>query len=367
VNWHQSLIRDNTNTREMRTLLSIVIPLYNGEKVIENLILSILEYNQEPLFEIIIVDDGSIDKSFEVCHRLKDKYNEIKLIIKENGGIASARNAGLKNAIGKYVTFADQDDLLIDGYKDFVDQCINEDLDLLITSPYNRYENSTDMRQRVFSEQLIEDEKMIKKIAGKLIDGKYLSDDSAPFISTSVWNVIYRRELLIKNDISFKSFIDYEDDWIFNIETLLCAKRIALTSKGYYCWIIRNSSESHRSKHIPELLTKRKNWMNWLSEIIDKLGIPSDKTGAFIREVLIPRNIMMCFNNACWNEKNTKENKLEEIRVALSSKGWDISSVDLKTVKEMTISNRFILFLLKANHLNLAYEINCRVLKNHFH
>lgn len=351
-----------------KTLLSIIIPLYNGGNYIENLIKSICSFNKgDFLFEIILINDGSTDDTVEVCQALLKQHSNIQFIGKENGGIASARNAGLEHASGEYVTFADQDDVVVAGYKEFVDRCINENLDMLITSPFNKNAGEDRLNKRQFEDLIIEDKSIINKIAGKLIDGNYLSDISAPFISTSVWNVLYRREMLQKNDINFKVFIDYEDDWIFNIETLIAAEKIALTSEGYYCWMIREGSESHRTKYIPNLLIKRKKWMSWITGVIHSLGIGEQTENGFVKNVLIPRNIMMCFNNACWRENADKNERIKEIEEALSSKGWNISSIDLDNVQEMSSSNRLMLRLLKNNQVNLAYSLNRLLLKNRFH
>lgn len=350
------------------TTLSIIVPILNGDKYIKELINTILKLNQSVFsFEIILVDDGSTDNTCKVCRSLIADYSEIQYIRKENGGIASARNVGLQAASGQFVTFADQDDRIITCYKEFIDRCIKDDLDMLITSPYNRHQKEERMNQRAFTDQTIANKTLIRKIAGKLIDGKYLSDETAPFISTSVWNVIYRREFLTENDIHFKSFIDYEDDWIFNIESLIHAEKVAISSKGYYCWVINNESESHQNKYIPDLLAKRKNWMNWISEIIDKLDVSPEKAEAFKTNVLIPRNIMMCFNNACWKKEADKDDKLKEIKEALGPEGWNIANVDICSVQEMSSSNKFLLNLLKNNHLYLAYWLNCNILKNRFH
>ena len=139
------------------------------------------------------------------------KYSNIKYVEKENGGIASARNAGLEHAAGMYITFADQDDTVIAGYKPFIEKCIADNLDMLVTSSYNKRINDEKINKRTFPDMIINDTTMIKKIAGKLIDGDYLSDDRAPFISVSVWNALYRKGMLLENNTRFKVFIDYED------------------------------------------------------------------------------------------------------------------------------------------------------------
>ena len=107
--------------------------------------------------------------------------------------------------------------------------------------------------------------------------------------------------------------------------------------------------------------------MVWISEIIDKLGIEPSRAESFINDVLIPRNIMMSFNNACWNNKVSENEKLREISEALGPEGWNIASVKVGSVKGMSASNKLLLRLLKQNHVKLAYYCNRSVFKNRFH
>lgn len=267
-------------------------------------------------------------------------------------------------AQGDYITFADQDDSILDGYAKFLRRCIDEQLDIIITAPYNRKAGTDNTNLREFREEFIDDPSIIKKMAGKLIDGNYLSDDSAQFVSTSVWNVIYRKRMLQDHNIRFKVFIDYEDDWIFNIETLMTSKKIAVTSDGYYCWNIHEGSESHRKKYIPDLFVRRKRRMAWLSTILDAMDIDDEASSAFVENVLLPRNIMMCFNNACWKPGASKDDILNEIVTACE--GWDIKQVKL-SVDEMNKSSRLLLWLLYHGKTAAAYDLNRKLIKSRFH
>jgi len=115
-------------------LLSIIIPVYNGEQYISQLVDSIVKHNDEPFYEIIIVDDGSTDNSFSVCQSLEQKYPSVRTFHKTNGGIASSRNFGLDKATGEFITFCDQDDIVINGYRPFIDKIIQSDADFLISN-----------------------------------------------------------------------------------------------------------------------------------------------------------------------------------------------------------------------------------------
>ena len=92
-------------------LISIIVPIYNAEKVIKRCIESISRQSYEML-EIILVDDGSTDQSLEICEDMSEKDSRIKIIHQNNGGVSRARNTGLKKATGQYIMMVDSDDYL---------------------------------------------------------------------------------------------------------------------------------------------------------------------------------------------------------------------------------------------------------------
>lgn len=96
----------------MNSIVSIIVPIYNAEKYLDKTIDSIISQTYKDL-EIILVDDGSKDKSLEICNKYKEIDSRIKVFHKENGGVSSARNLGLDKACGEYVSFCDSDDILV--------------------------------------------------------------------------------------------------------------------------------------------------------------------------------------------------------------------------------------------------------------
>lgn len=114
-------------------LLSIIIPVYNAEKVIGRCVDSILnEVNHNT--EIIIVDDGSTDNSYEVCKGYESQYDFIRIIHKINEGVSVARNVGIENSSGKYIFFLDADDWLEKGWSKVISKFFNEDWDMVAFS-----------------------------------------------------------------------------------------------------------------------------------------------------------------------------------------------------------------------------------------
>ena len=104
------------------TLLSIIIPMYNLEQYISYCLDSIVSQANENV-EIILIDDGSKDKTRKICDNYCKKYNYIKYLYQENAGVSVARNNGLKKAIGEYILFVDGDDWIIN---DSIPQIINK-------------------------------------------------------------------------------------------------------------------------------------------------------------------------------------------------------------------------------------------------
>ncbi len=96
-------------------MISVIIPVYNCEKYVERCVTSILQQNCDAL-EIVLVDDGSKDNSLEVCNLMKQNYPDtVRVIHKDNGGVSSARNAGMEAAKGDYFLFVDSDDVVPEG------------------------------------------------------------------------------------------------------------------------------------------------------------------------------------------------------------------------------------------------------------
>ena len=96
----------------MQEKISIIVPVYNVENYLERCVESILKQTYTN-FELLLINDGSTDRSLDILKKYKEKYPEItKIIDKKNGGLSSARNAGIRDAKGEYLSFIDSDDII---------------------------------------------------------------------------------------------------------------------------------------------------------------------------------------------------------------------------------------------------------------
>lgn len=124
--------------------ISIIVPVYNVEKYLRRCIDSILAQTFTN-FELLLIDDGSTDKSGEICDEYVKRDNRIKVFHKENGGVSSARNVGLDHMIGKWVCFCDSDDYVLPSW--LKNLCPNNNSDLIISGFIAKNNNGLEMKQ----------------------------------------------------------------------------------------------------------------------------------------------------------------------------------------------------------------------------
>ncbi|WP_027216039.1 glycosyltransferase family 2 protein [Butyrivibrio fibrisolvens] len=186
--------------------LSIIIPVYNGQYTIRKCIDSILPQISSDT-EIIIVNDGSTDRSGDICSSICEQDNRVKLINKNNGGVSSARNAGIEVASGKYIMFIDCDDIVPELYFDsFLQMMSQTDDEVFVLSRIATHYES-DGRVVLEGSNLISDTYLSRD---KLVD---IWDDH---LWNAPYNKIYIRQLLIDDNIRFDENVRMGEDWLFN-------------------------------------------------------------------------------------------------------------------------------------------------------
>ena len=197
--------------------ISVIIPVYNVDKYIGQCLDSIVNQTYKNL-EIIIVNDGTKDNSMRVVEKyLSDK--RIKIINKENGGLSSARNKGMEEVTGEYISFVDSDDWIeLDTYERLIKNLTNEDV---IIFNHSRVEDSTG---EVIESKHIKDNEMIELQE----NFRYLYAK----IAHSCWNKLYKTEYLKRN--KFKFFEILYEDVFFNLEVIYSTNNIKILNESFY-------------------------------------------------------------------------------------------------------------------------------------
>lgn len=228
--------------------VSIIIPVYNVEKYINRCIDSAIKQTLDSI-EIILVDDGSPDSSPRICDDYAEKIDNISVIHKPNGGLASARNAGLKVAKGKYVFFLDSDDWLeTDGMEVLYNTAEEYQVDLVKYRALRTgwpgcadnipcmVEHVRELRDGYYSKQQIIDE-----IYPRLFATPQLTMGAV----VGAWGALYRLSLLRDNNISFYEEVKFSEDTIFSANVVKAARSMYFIDQaGVYHYFYNPSSIS---------------------------------------------------------------------------------------------------------------------------
>ena len=258
-------------------LLSVIIPYYKGAAFIEDLIESIEGLNPDIIhqMEVLIVDDGSpVSSQFNLDRCFKEKAF-VSVFHKEHRGIADTRNYGLKKSRGQFITFCDQDDLCLVGYSRFIRLIENNIADLLMANYPTKTQEGNSHSNSLLSNDAILCGSLCKEMVRRHLGGG--TTNEIPEFYPTIWNCIFRKLFLDQNEITFSRFVDYEDDWLFILDSLLAANRVMLTSQYWYQHCERNDSESHVRKYIPDYYKKRKALRHYLESVSTEASLTSQE------------------------------------------------------------------------------------------
>lgn len=185
--------------------LSIIIPVYNVEKYIRPCMESIFRQGlDEECYEVIIVNDGTQDRSMEVIDDIISHHNNITVINQENQGLSVARNNGIAAATGEYIIMPDSDDLLVENsLKPLLEKALETKADLIVS-------DFLSIRDQEIEEMHLHIPQQIAPVYVEKTGEQLFIEDLDPY-HCYVWRTLYRREFIIKNKLSFFPGIFIQD------------------------------------------------------------------------------------------------------------------------------------------------------------
>ena len=202
----------------LNPLVSIIVPVYNAEKCLRNCIDSIINQTYKNL-EIILIDDGSTDRSAAICMAYEKDDNRIKALRKNNTGVSDTRNCGIKLATGKYICFIDSDDTIDKKYiEELVEPTKRNDYDLVLCNINEIYKDRTQKREvNCLTEGVFHDEYSgLVKVT------------RVPFVK------LYKSEIIKKYGLTFQVHISSFEDEIFNLQYYEYVNRYFYVDKALY-------------------------------------------------------------------------------------------------------------------------------------
>lgn len=216
-------------------LVTVIIPVYNVERYLREAIDSVIRQSYSSI-EIILVDDGSTDSSSKICDQYSEKYENIIVVHKENGGLSSARNEGLQyiSKNSDYILFFDSDDILYeDAIDGMVDCAENNNADMIVPDRYEAFNSKGSEIVRHFPDEMYTENP-------KYFGAYVLINKGRAWRAHSL---LYNTSLIIKNKLQFIKGVISEDIF-FNLDYLSVAENIQIYCKPTVKYRIREGSIS---------------------------------------------------------------------------------------------------------------------------
>lgn len=216
----------------MSPKISIIIPVYNTEQYLPRCLDSVLSQSFTD-FELLLVDDGSTDESGAICDAYAERDVRLVVLHKENGGVSSARNLGMKEAKGEWICFVDSDDeLLAGGLQTMVDGVSNE-VDMVMAGYYELEGESLQTDTSSFGKEGIIDRNEALLMMYPSADMPYMGYP---------WGKLFKRTLVSNNEVSFDEHIRIKEDTLF-VVNYLCriSKPVYFISQPIYKYMQTSS------------------------------------------------------------------------------------------------------------------------------
>lgn len=244
-------------------LISVIIPCYKVEKYLDRCMESVVNQSYRNL-EIILVDDGSPDKSGQICDAWQRRDSRIKVIHKPNGGLGFARNSGLEIATGQYVAFIDSDDFVsTDMYATLLKYAQADGSDIVYCGYTHQLGPDSEKIVSDFSRHKIFESRQLKELS----QGFFRPTDYNPnMLIMSVWHALYRRDIITQPFYSEREVCS--EDVHFQASAMLAAKRVSFIPDPLitYCYNAESLSNTFNT-------TKFKRYLR-LRELINELYTP---------------------------------------------------------------------------------------------
>ena len=269
----------------MKNKISIIIPVYNVENYLKRCIDSILNQTITN-FEVIAINDGSTDNSLKILKEYALLDKRIKVINKKNEGVSVARNIGINNSKGQYITFVDADDYLEKNALEIMLNIIKkENVDIVRTTYYRIIDNNKSYETKNNYNGLY---KLNKKHRNNIIDSILKQN-----LKSYLWLLLIKKELIIKNNIYFEKELYVHQDLDYYIKLFKYAKNVYFSDSLTYYYVY-NELGSKNIKNIKRNIISNINLSKKLLNILDK-----SKKGLIY---LLSINLTFNYFNRLYNE-----------------------------------------------------------------
>lgn len=325
--------------------LSIIVPVYNVEKYVHACLESIFKQGlDDASFEVIIVNDGSTDRSMEMIEYIISQHRNITVINQDNKGLSIARNNGIANAKGKYILMPDSDDLLIENsLKPLLEIALESQADLIVAD----FKSMTDNEIEQTNTSLLQLEMFnYREKTGE----ELFLEDLNPY-HCYVWRTLYRRNFLIENNLTFVPGI-YIQDVPFTHECYIKANKCIKTS-----WLLNIYRKGHESATFSFNIKKAKDFCIAVSKTWELTHLNSISTKA---QKKLREDIYTSFSMIIWITVHKINKKSDRIEIIDFLKRQAPNLWFSNGIKQKLVSCMYRFTPHWYIHLRYLYEIICK-------
>ncbi|MCD9539148.1 glycosyltransferase family 2 protein [Photobacterium carnosum] len=300
--------------------VSIIVPVYNLEKYIEKCILSIIDQNYS-LWELILINDGSIDDSEAIIQRYSEKDERIKFKTIKNAGVSNARSEGVKLSTGNYIMFVDGDDTIdIDCISNLMLELIKNKVDLVV-SGYKRILLNGKIIEKPYKSGMLTSEDFLSKMLNFEIEGSPCSR-------------IYKKEIFKYNDIELDRDIFFKEDLIMNIRYCSRIEKIYISSLTPYNYYEREGS----TMTIPRTVSYDIKFAKVLESVVKNSPLNGNKK---VLQSLNTHNVSSSVYSAYYQIKNKSHFNIGDL----------ISFLDERINNTSNLKNKYKIFYMVLKYL----------------
>jgi len=328
--------------------ISIIIPVYNAERYLEECLASVISQKERDC-EILLINDGSKDNSLDICKKFAERDNRIVVIDKENGGVSSARNAGLEKAQGEFIAFVDSDDYIDREIYSSIFEKFGEQFDVVLTGIVHKGKKEKRDDFSFLNDEYVSDSIKMDLMPKFYFYGKGFQKYP---VSGHVYQMIFRKEII--GEIKFLTDVRYAEDLLFCMTCLDKAKKVVIDKNCYYYYRrdIASTTEKYIDNLEKDIEIVGQKLEKLFSEISDRYkkytNLRYYHIVVFVRNLSCSKPISFCV-------KRLKE---------CMDKDFFSNSVKQMNPKLLGIWHRYLLFLLKRDYFFLlvfSYKIRLKI------
>lgn len=244
-------------------LVSIIVPVYNGERTIERCLRSIQNQSYSNI-EVLVADDGSTDHSAAVIQRYASEDARFHYIKKENTGVSDSRNLAMSLASGEYLQFVDCDDWIVkQATESFVKTAMNYGCDMVISDYY-----------RVIGRRILEKGHIPgSAVITKMKYAEYMMEAPANFYFGVLWNKFFRADIIRRFKLACSAELDWCEDFLFNLEYLQYVGKVGVITRPLYYYVKTKGSLVDTQVNFQQSIRTRRILFDYYKELYKSIDL----------------------------------------------------------------------------------------------